>query len=68
MGETLAIIATLGELVYTKAVLKQLIGTRIHKIPTLVITDSKNLEEAIYSTSLMEDCSDVCKRSEASWM
>ena len=54
-GETLAMIATIGELVYIKAVLEQLFGTRIHNIPTLVVTDSKNLQEAIKSTSLVED-------------
>ena len=54
-GEALAMIGTIGEIVYTRAVLEQLYGKRVNKIPSLVVTDSKNLEEAIQSTSLVED-------------
>ena len=39
----------------TKAVLEQIFGGRVHDIPTIAVTDSKNLEESIKSTSLAED-------------
>jgi hypothetical protein len=45
-------LATIGELVYIKAVLEQLFGSRVPNIPTLAVTDSKNLEEAIKSTKV----------------
>ena len=54
-GETLAMIAMIGELVYMKAVLEQIFGERVKRVPTVVMTDSKNLFEAIKSTSLVED-------------
>ena len=54
-GEALAMIVTIGEIVYTRAVLEQLYGNRVNMIPSIVVTDSKNLEEAIQSTSLVED-------------
>jgi hypothetical protein len=54
-GETLAMIDTIGDLVYTKAVLVQLFGSRANDVKTVVVTDSKNLEEAIKSTSLVDD-------------
>ena len=54
-GEALAMIVTIGEIVYTRAVLEQLYGKRVNMIPSIVVTDSKNLEEAIHSTSLVED-------------
>ena len=54
-GEALAMIVTIGEIVYTRAVLEQLYGKRVNMIPSIVVTDSKNLEEAIQSTSLVED-------------
>ena len=54
-GETLAMIGVIGELVYTKAVLEQLYGKRVYDMENIVITDSKNLSEAINSTSLVDD-------------
>ena len=48
-------IAMIGELVYMKAVLEQFFGERVKRVPTVVMTDSKNLFEAIKSTSLVED-------------
>ena len=54
-GETLAMINTIGDLVYTKAVLAQLFGSRANNVKTVVVTDCKNLEEAIKSTSLVDD-------------
>jgi hypothetical protein len=54
-GETLAMIGVIGELVYTKSVLEQLFGKRVNKIPTIVVTDSKNVAEAVKSTSLVDD-------------
>ena len=54
-GEALAMISMIGELVYTKAILEQIFGERVRTIPTIVMTDSKNLAEAIKSSSLVED-------------
>ena len=54
-GEALAMIGVIGEIVYTKAVLVQMFGTRANNIPTLVLSDCKNLTQAIKSTSLGED-------------
>ena len=54
-GETLAMIDAIGDLVYTKAVLVQLFGSRANEVKTVVVTDCKNLEEAIKSTSLVDD-------------
>ena len=54
-GEALAMIGVIGEIVYTKAVLVQMFGTRAKDIPTLVLSDCKNLTQAIKSTSLVED-------------
>ena len=48
---------TIGEIVYTKAVLSQILGMGIgvNKLPGIIVTDSKNLEEAVYSTKLVDD-------------
>ena len=54
-GEALAMYGTIGELVYAKAGLEQLYGRRVQDIPMVVVTDSKNLEEALKSTSLVDD-------------
>lgn len=54
-GETLAMVATVGEIVYTKAILRQIFGRRVEAIPTIVVTDSKNLTESVNSTSLVDD-------------
>ena len=48
-------IGVIGELVYTKAILAQIYGQRIKAITTLVVTDCKNLDEAVHSSSLVED-------------
>ena len=48
-------IGVIGEIVYTKAVLGQMFGTRVKDISTLILSDSKNLTQAIRSTSLVED-------------
>ena len=42
-------------LIYTKAVIVQLFESRANEVKTVVVTDSKNLEEAIKSTSLVDD-------------
>ena len=54
-GEALACTATIGEIVYIKAILTQLYGEIVNDIPVIVFTDSKNLYEAVYSSSLVED-------------
>ena len=54
-GECLAMIGVIGELVYIKTVFSQIYGQRVQEIPTIVVTDCRNLEEAVYSSSLVED-------------
>ena len=54
-GETLAMIATIGEVVYIKAVLREMYGVRVEDVPTIIVTDANNLYEAIHSTSLVDD-------------
>jgi hypothetical protein len=54
-GETLAMIATIGEMVYIKSILGQIFGTRVEEIPVLIVIDANNLEESIHSTSLVDD-------------
>ena len=54
-GECYSMIGVIGELVYTKAVLAQIYGQRIQEVPCVVVTDCKNLYEAVHSTSMVED-------------
>ena len=54
-GEALAMAGTIGEIVYTKSILSQIFGKRISEVPVIIITDSKNLEEVVRSTSLVDD-------------
>ena len=54
-GEALAMTGTIGEIVYTKAILSQILGMGVDKVPVIIVTDSKNLEEAVYSTKLVDD-------------
>lgn len=45
----------IGEMVYTKAILSQIFGDVINTMPVIVITDCKDLQDAVYSSSLVED-------------
>ena len=54
-GEAIAMNDTIGETIYSKSILKQIFGEKIEEIPVIIVTDSNNLEKAIYSTSLVED-------------
>ena len=54
-GEALATTGIIGEIVYTKSVLSQIFGKRVSEIPVIIVTDSRNLEEAVYSTKLVDD-------------
>ena len=54
-GETLAMIATIGEVVYIKSVLREMYGMRVEDVPTIIVTDANNLNEAVHSTSLVDD-------------
>ena len=54
-GEALAMVATIGEVVYNKTILSQIFGGDIDEIPVTMYTDCKNLHDAIFSTSLVED-------------
>ena len=62
-GEALAIVATIGEIVYNKAILKQIYGDRIDDVPVIIFTDSKNLYESVHSSKLVDDAwliTDIC--------
>ena len=54
-GETLSMIGLSGELVYTKSVLREIFSEEIDFVPSIVVTDSKNLWESIHSTRLVDD-------------
>ena len=54
-GETLAMVETIGEVVYTRAVLEQVYGGRMRELPAVIFTDSNNLYKSIYSTKLVND-------------
>ena len=54
-AEALAMLDTIGEVIYNKAVLEMIFGARINKVPVVITNDSQNLYKAIYSTSLVED-------------
>ena len=54
-GEALAVVAAIGEIVYNKAILRQIYGERIDKVPVVIFTDSKNLYESVHSTNLVDD-------------
>ena len=56
-GEALAMTGVIGETVYIKSVLSQIFGKRVSEIPVIIVTDSRNLEEAVYSTKLVDDYS-----------
>ena len=54
-GETLATVETIGEVVYTRAVLEQVYGSRIKIVPAIIFTDSNNLYRSVHSTKLVDD-------------
>jgi hypothetical protein len=54
-GEALAMVALIGEIVYNRAILSQIFGDVINELPVIVVTDCKNLHDAIYSSSLVDD-------------
>ena len=47
--------ATVGEIVYVKSILRHMYGEIVEAIPVIIFTDSKNLIEAVKSSSLVED-------------
>ena len=54
-GEALAMVATIGEVIYNRTILTQIFGTEIERIPVIIYTDCRNLYDAVHSTSLVED-------------
>ena len=54
-GKCFAMVDVIGELVCTRAVLSEIYGKRINEIETTVVTDSRNLFEAVHSNELVED-------------
>ena len=54
-AEALAANDTLDAMVYVKAVLQELLGAKAINVPLILFTDSKNLWDAVQSTSLVEN-------------
>ena len=55
-AETLAMVETISDMMYTKAILEEIMKSeREIKIPLYVYTDSKNLWKCLHSTALVED-------------
>ena len=54
-AETLALNDTVSEIVYVKAVLKEMLGSVAEEIPMEIFTDSKNLWKAVQTTALNDD-------------
>ena len=54
-GETLAMISTVGEIVYTLSILELIFGERVRAVPRVVVIDPKDLEEAVLSSGLVSD-------------
>lgn len=54
-GEAMATLDMIGEVVYLKAILKEIFGSQAEKIPVVIATDSQNVHTAVYSTSQVEE-------------
>ena len=54
-AETLALNEVISEVIFLKSLLSEIYGTDIHKIPTNLYTDSKNVMKAVHSTSMVDD-------------
>ena len=54
-AEALAANAVLDEMVYIKFVLRELLGDVVDNIPLHLVTDSKNLHDAVLSSTLVEN-------------
>ena len=54
-AETLALNDVVSEVLFTKALLGEIFGEMACQIPVNLYTDSKNVQRAVYSTSMVED-------------
>ena len=54
-GEVFAMQSTIGQLVYTKALLAEIYGERMKKMDSIVVTDCKDLESAVIGSKLVHD-------------
>ena len=54
-GEAMATLDIIGEVVYMKAVLKEIFGSQAKRIPVVVASDSQNVCKAVYSSSQVEE-------------
>ena len=54
-GETLAIKDVVSEVIFLKALLSELCGPAVNDIPVNLYTDSRNLVNAVNSTSMVDD-------------
>ena len=61
-GEAMATLDTIGEVVYLKAVLKEIFGTQVENIPVVIASDSQNVCKAVYSTSQIEEAWSIVHR------
>ena len=64
-GEALEMNDTIAEVVYIKSILKQVLGDKIEEIPVILVTDSNNLDKAIYSSRLGRLIPDIAIIKEA---
>ena len=54
-AEGLAMVQTIGVMVYNKAILRQIYGPQVDDIPVIIFTDSCNLSRNVISTSMVDD-------------
>ena len=54
-AETLALNDVVSEVIFTKSLLGEIFGSGVSKIPVNLYTDSKNVQRAVNSTSMVED-------------
>ena len=54
-AEAMAANETVNEMVYIKAVLIEVFGSQLEKLPMQLMRDSKNLWKAVKTTALLED-------------
>ena len=54
-AEALALLELLGDIQYTRLILKQMYGKRSMGVPAITVTDSKNLFEAVHNLKVVDD-------------
>ena len=54
-AEALAMLDLFGDIKYTKDMFKYMYGTQVQQIPTIAVTDSKNLWQAVHSLKSVDE-------------